>query len=473
MPSPCPSMLEVNEIQAAELVARHEHSRATVIDTVPEPPPGANEEAGPATVASHREDAGLVTAVEVEAELPQPVADSAATPTANSRDIRVVTGSASARFQPEKWRRRALFEAPGRRSMRTVLQSRSPAEHNLSNPFRYRACAGRQLCLLASLVMVAGCAGGYRLQPRLTPAAGAIEPIAWYEPMLPRDRANLARWRKAVGSPVLLRGASAPGPTDTLTVVSWNIALGAGDVTALVGDLRRSAPGRPVVLLLQEAFRSGDDVPEAPDGARSAGFLGTSDPVREIDGVARGLGFSLYYVPSMRNGPTARHREDRGNAILSSVPLERLTAIELPFEHQRRVALSADVHGVTSSRRAWRLRLATVHLDNIVGARHGWIGGEFGRTRQARGLREALRGEQPTVLAGDFNTWFGFADQAYVETALEYPQTRERDRRRTFRGILRLDHVFYRLAEGWRADVRRAESTYGSDHYPLITTVHF
>jgi endonuclease/exonuclease/phosphatase (EEP) superfamily protein YafD len=28
--------------------------------------------------------------------------------------------------------------------------------------------------------------------------------------------------------------------------------------------------------------------------------------------------------------------------------------------------------------------------------------------------------------------------------------------------------VFYRLPQGWRATVRRGESRYGSDHYPLI-----
>ena len=137
------------------------------------------------------------------------------------------------------------------------------------------------------------------------------------------------------------------------------------------------------------------------------------------------------------------------------------------------MALSAHVGGTTSDGRAWRLRVATVHLDNIVGARHGWIAGEYGRTRQARGLRQALRGDDPLVVAGDFNTWFGFGDQAYIESALEYPQTQVVDRRRTFRGILRLDHVFYRLPRGWRAEVRRAESDYGSDHYPLITTIRF
>lgn len=350
-----------------------------------------------------------------------------------------------------------------------MLQSSSPAEHNLSNSLRYRARGQRQLCLLA-LLAATGCAGSFQLQPKPGPPSAGI---AWHEPVLARDRANINRWRAAVGSPLLIPGAGAAAPSDALTVVSWNIALDGGDIAGVVRDLQRAAPGVPIVLLIQEAFRSGDDIPAEPSAPAFASFLGSSNRSREIDDVARALGFSLYYVPSMRNGAPARYREDRGNAILSSVPLEGLSAIELPFEHQRRVAIAASVRGVTQAGAPWSLRLATAHLDNIVGARHGWIGGEYGRTRQARGLREALRGPEPLVVAGDFNTWFGFADQAYVEMVREYPQTRLTDRRRTFRGILRLDHVFYRLPDGWEASVRRAESSYGSDHYPLIATVRF
>lgn len=331
------------------------------------------------------------------------------------------------------------------------------------------------LCLVIVLLALAACGGSYHVQPQPPISQEAIAPaITWLEPELPRDRAEISRWRNAVGAP-LLSGSTTTvhSAADALIVANWNIALGNGDVIRLVRDLRAESPGTPIVLLLQEAFRSGDDIPLKPDAPAFASFLGSSEPAREIDEISRALGFAMYYVPSMRNGTPDRYREDRGNAILSSIPLEDLVAIELPFEHQRRVALAARVGGTTTGGKPWRLQLATVHLDNIVGARHGWIGGEYGRARQARGLREALAGDDPQLLAGDFNTWFGFADQAYRETARAYPQTQATDKRRTFRGILRLDHVFYRLPEGWRADVRRAESNYGSDHHPLITRITF
>ena len=357
-----------------------------------------------------------------------------------------------------------------------MLQLSSPAEHSLSNFLRHRIRGRREPWLFVLIAVATGCAGGYHVEARL-PVDHTVqtpEAIRWFEPALTRDQTEITRWRAAVGSPLISKsGEATPSATDALIVVNWNIALGSGDVAALVRDLRGQSPAAPIVLLLQEAYRSGDDIPASPAKPAYAGFLGTSEPAREIDDISRALGFGMFYVPSMRNGMSGRHREDRGNAILSTVPLEDLIAIELPFEHQRRVAVAAHVRGTTTGGKPWRLQLATVHLDNIVGARHAWIGGEYGRTRQARGLREALAGDQPLVLAGDFNTWFGFQDLAYRETARAFPQTRMADRRRTFRGLLRLDHVFYRLGDGWTAEVRRGESNYGSDHHPLITRITF
>ena len=383
--------------------------------------------------------------------------------------------AASARDRPAYADWRQIDDACSESSS-AVLQSSPPAEHSLSTFLRHRVRGWRQLWLVLILAAIAGCAGSYHVQPRpaVDQQLATGHAIRWIEPALARDRAQIRRWRDAVGSPVTASNFDRPSsPIDALIVVNWNIALGSGDVSRMVRDVRREWPGTPIVLLLQEAYRSGDDIPAAPEKPAFAGFLGTSEPAREIDDIARSLGFAMYYVPAMRNGAPGGRREDRGNAILSSVPLEDLVAIELPFEHQRRVALAAHVRGQTTRGTPWRLQLATVHLDNIVGARHGWIGGEYGRTRQARGLREALAGSEPLLLAGDFNTWFGFRDQAYRETARAFPQTRMKDRRRTFRGLLRLDHVFYRLAAGWTATVRRAESNYGSDHHPLITRITF
>lgn len=304
----------------------------------------------------------------------------------------------------------------------------------------------------------------------LTPASS----VEWFAPDDRGDSASLTRWRRSVGPPVTPLPALEAAPHDAVTVVSWNIAVGDADV---VGFVRRlSASNRPLVLLLQEVYRGGDGVPAQLDrDSAFAGRLGDAadrNRCRQIEEVGQQLGLRVYYVPSMRNGGPASN-EDRGNAILSSLPLTELQAIELPFERQRRVAIAATLTGYGSAGEPWRVRVVSVHLDNMGGPKRGWIGAEYGRARQARSLAALLNDGEPTILAGDFNTWFGFSDQAYVEIAQAFPETRVTDRRPTFRGLLRLDHVFYRLAPGWRLEFQRAESRYGSDHYPLVGALHF
>ncbi len=72
LPSPWPSTADVRTIQLTGEVARHEHSRAMAMARVPVPPVELNCDDGDETVASHRAEAGVVTLVDVEAELPQP-----------------------------------------------------------------------------------------------------------------------------------------------------------------------------------------------------------------------------------------------------------------------------------------------------------------------------------------------------------------------------------------------------------------
>lgn len=346
----------------------------------------------------------------------------------------------------------------------------------LARPRRSIARFALVLSLIVTAAASGGCMGGHALVRQET---AGLANVAWFSPDRASDRVNLARWRRSVGPP-LVRGAAAaePSPSDSLTIVSWNIAVGAGDVVRFT-DFVRSRIGRnaPFVLLLQEAYRRGDVPNTLVSDAISAGRLLGVPPTGKRDDVAAlafALELSAYYVPSMRNGAPPESDEDRGNAILSNLPLSDLAAIELPFERQRRVAVAATISGLTSRAREWRLRLISAHLDNIVGVRRGWVAGaEYARARQARGLVSLLKAEIPTVLGGDFNTWFGYSDHAYIETARAFPQTHVSDGRPTFHGLLRLDHLFFRLPEGWRAEFRRENDRYGSDHYPLVATIRF
>lgn len=337
-----------------------------------------------------------------------------------------------------------------------------------------------QRALLVSFLVALASSGSHACVGRHTLAArdmdGLGPAIAWFSPGDKADTRTLDSWRMSVGPPVVLPGTvTGPATVDSLTLVSWNTAIGAGDVERLVRRLRRDAPDRPIVLLLQEVYRGGSEVPAllAPAAAYASRLTGQRvDGHRdEIETIASRLGMSAYYVPSMRNGAPLLSDEDRGNAIVSTLPLTELTAFELPFERQRRVAVGATLQGVRSSGEPWTLRVVSTHLDNMSGLRRLWVASEFGRVRQVRGLIGQLDRDTSLVLGGDFNTWFGFADQAFRETARAFPGTRVTDRRATFLGILRLDHLFFRLPNGWSAQFRRADETYGSDHYPLIARI--
>jgi endonuclease/exonuclease/phosphatase family metal-dependent hydrolase len=324
---------------------------------------------------------------------------------------------------------------------------------------------------LFPIIATAGCAVQHQLVHRPGHAVAA-EPVRWFSPSEDRDQRQLERWRSAVGPPVIRTGdPSWTSAADELTVVSWNVAVGAGNLPRFAATLPRS---RPVVLLLQEVYRGGSEVPPtlAP-GAAYAGRLGGSVArYEQIEQVAATLGLSLYYVPSMRNGGSAPD-EDRGNAILSSLPLTDLAAYELPFERQRRVAVAATIAGTTSTGTHWRLRIVDAHLDNTFSPRRLWLAAEYGRTRQARALVSTVDTGDPLILGGDFNTWSGFSDDAYLTLARRLPGVRSADRRPTFRGVLRLDHLFFRLPVGWTASFGRGAARFGSDHYPLVGTVTF
>ena len=339
--------------------------------------------------------------------------------------------------------------------------------------------AGWSLYFLSFLLLVGGASPGCVASTSIVARNTAELPappstaVTWFAPDDVGDTASLTRWRGSVGPPVTSQVAADNHPYDAITIVSWNTAVGEADVVRFVRSLPPS--NRPLVLLLQEVCRGGPTVPTVLNlHAAFAGRLGAATDLhtRQIEEIGRELGLGVYYVPSMRNGDVTSD-EDRGNAILSSLPLTDLQAMELPFERQRRVAVAATLTGYASTGEPWRVRVVSAHLDNMAGVKRGWIGAEYGRARQARSLASRLADNEPTILGGDFNTWLGFSDQAYAETARAFPETEATDRRPTFRGLLRLDHVFYRLAPGWRAEFQRGPSRYGSDHYPLVGSLRF
>jgi endonuclease/exonuclease/phosphatase family metal-dependent hydrolase len=310
----------------------------------------------------------------------------------------------------------------------------------------------------------------------------ADPPIVWYAG--PReDRETIDRWCRAVGPPLLVsphadRTEATLPSLDDLVVLTWNAHLAEGDLADLIARLRDGSltDGRPVrrlVLLIQELFRRGADVPAFAGDSRSAYAIKARDPdAPDARTRAEVLGLSMLYVPSMRNG--AQILEDRGNAIVSTEPLVDPFALELPLERQRRVVVGATIL-VSASGVPLPLNFVNVHLEPLSSPATLWV---FRNPRQRQvaavlGLLRSPRFEPSTrsagtVLGGDFNTIQGGVEEAtYMHARTWAHSLLDEDARSTHR-MGRLDYLFFRLAGGWTGSTVRVDEKFGSDHHPVL-----
>ena len=381
--------------------------------------------------------------------------------------------------------------------------------------------------VVASVAALAtGCTVSYTMKPevpgRACPAEGVASGgvssrVSWYGPARSGDEEALGRWCAAVGPLVI---DSVPAEefgavvwADSLAVVTWNIAVGGAD---LLGFIERElylacGDGIPVpgerfahfALLLQEANRRSDRIPRVPaQSSIPRRIVPDPHPGRQVDVVeaARECGLSIVYVPSMRNGyqETGSGREDRGNAILSTLPLSDFIAIELPFEAQRKVAVGATVHMPNAD----SLRVISVHLDVSATLYRTFVTGmNSPRVRQGFGLVEALwlversrsdieadatpGCEQAamcgpsasagysiaSVAGGDFNTWSS-TESMLLHLRDYFPQTPPWHGEPT-RESFPTDFLFFRRSVEDRlsfieGSYRRIEDSYYSDHHPVI-----
>ena len=297
------------------------------------------------------------------------------------------------------------------------------------------------------------------------------------------DTRELSRWCRAVGAPVFVAAPATPAPEppslDDLVTLSWNAHLAEGELRALIEKLKSGAltNGRRVshfVLLVQELYRRGDEVPAFDARDRSAFAIRRRDPdAFDVDDHAAALGLSMLYVPSMRNGPELR--EDRGNAIISTEPLLDPFALELPLARQRRVALGAAVH-VQTIDGPKRLELIDAHLEPLSSPKSLWVF-RNPRPEQVRALLAVL--DTPrylddavagVVLGGDFNTVQSGAGEDAYHLARAWSTSLAREDARNTHMMGRLDYLFFRLGAGWTAATRRLDERFGSDHYPVIGT---
>jgi endonuclease/exonuclease/phosphatase family metal-dependent hydrolase len=302
-------------------------------------------------------------------------------------------------------------------------------------------------------------------------------------------RLRLEGWRQNVGPPVALdlpRSTAQSADTRSLLVLSWNVWIGRGRLTEVVSRIRSghlrhlgADPESPLVILLQEACRTDPSLPPAGSGSVGRVLLAQRGPQEDIVEAAQALGFNLRYAPSMRNGLLP---SDRGNAILSTLPLEDAHAVELPLVLQRRVAVTA-----ATSFGGRRIRLVSAHLDPRGPPGHRWLGAA-GRELQARHLISVLT-DDTVILGADLNLGRGRYEAAWrllgqAGFTFGVPPSTPRWQH-TFHALPRLvlDYLLVRDPSGviHRAQVHRVDEhpqdrgprVFGSDHHPLLARIDF
>jgi endonuclease/exonuclease/phosphatase family metal-dependent hydrolase len=308
-------------------------------------------------------------------------------------------------------------------------------------------------------------------------AALGVIPVSPWRGLTGRDR--LEAWRSNVGEPVALDLAprAVASAVTSLAVLSWNLWIGRGRLAEVVGRVRDMTDA-PLVVLAQEAFRADASVPHRAVARRAAGgFPPRVVPRADIAELAATLRLNLRYVPSMRNGTGA---SDRGNAILSDLPLAQVRGFELPFVLQRRVPL---VGSLTTAEGA--IQIVNAHLDPRGPAGARVVGGE-GRARQARYLLDRLA-DGLTVLGADLNLSRGKRERAWrllhqAGFTTGVPAMRQ-PWRHTFHALPRLvlDYLLLRDDAGRvaAASVERLDehpqdrgaTVFGSDHHPLLARI--
>ena len=379
----------------------------------------------------------------------------------------------------------------------------------------------------ALLLGATACAPAQHMEVRapIGECAGAGHPaVAWARPSADGEQAKLDAWCDAAGTPVIREAAStvaaadaAPGrggasgatgtaeggpgpdeptvaaPATRLTVATWNVHVGSGELVRFVEerlghrcDAGASASvAEPFVLLVQEAHRVSDALPPIPRDVPLPSRI--EDPPAngariDVIEAARRCGLSLFYAPSMRNGAEDSDQvpEDRGNAILASVPLSDFAAIELPLETQRRVAVTALAH--PPGRPA--VRVVSFHLDVAASLLRVLTTGNGTRYLQGMGLVRGLEALEAgdatvpaaTVIGGDVNTWS--EKETVIRHLVErFPESPTPTDEGT-RGPFPTDHLFVRAAPGSGISVaegsyRVIPDEYSSDHRARMLTLRF
>jgi endonuclease/exonuclease/phosphatase family metal-dependent hydrolase len=313
-------------------------------------------------------------------------------------------------------------------------------------------------------------------EPAPASALSCIEPVdgvTWVHWTASGQEA-LDRWCASVGPAILRSQTLTPANINRLVVVTWNVHVGGGQVEDLVKKHWVDRDHTGLVLLLQETYRADETVPDSfPKGLKVPAAIRPKPRSLDVIRLAERLNMYATYVPSMRNGSALKsgEREDRGNAILSTEPLNDVRAIALPFGKQRRIAVAATVTPRSSTLKP--MRVVATHFD---------IGGSRVAQADAFAERIASLSDLPMIVGGDFNSPSGLRDKAVQSVAKRIPMEScgtgrtftwpQKFNLLAFLKFGRFDFMFSNLdASGFVRECRTIDDWFKSDHRPVMLTV--
>jgi len=223
-----------------------------------------------------------------------------------------------------------------------------------------------------------------------------------------------------IGNQSAISGES--GNKSSLTLASYNIRYAVGRYLIASGLLRKIGYNFPIkraeaitrnIQTAARAFSENVLLPPPDILALQEADKGTSRAGGQYIAarLAEAMDFAYVHISAgLPRGVKPKQREwwlnfeeqvreddqgDMGVAILSRLPLNETTRIDLPWHDcpwRPRLAMA-----VTVNLGAERLRLFNVHIDP-----HGPLGNQHAQTESL--LEHANKGEEPTVVLGDFNT---------------------------------------------------------------------
>jgi endonuclease/exonuclease/phosphatase family metal-dependent hydrolase len=254
---------------------------------------------------------------------------------------------------------------------------------------------------------------------------------------------------------------AAPVRASDLRVVTFNTAMG------VVAELRGKSG-------LRELFREHERLRRAQVLALQEVCLNQTEQLSlYLEIVKQAFGAQYHYsdYASTKHG----QRCDKGQAIVSSLPITNAGTLQLPILGADRAAVWADLS--VSGPGFDRVRVYSLHLSNRRG--RNFVPAKARALQLKPVVEHALQLMSrapgvPIVVAGDFNTLGHLTDPWQREPALlrmfEYFQASERSFNQTFLLPYQLDWIFYtnlRLVRG------KVVGALYSDHFPVVADFAF